>query len=516
MVARAASSAHLTRHALKCSIINPGGFFMRKHLIGLTIVIAAALAVLSCGGSSTTSQLPTPTTSGQLALMGTDAPVCGVASFDVTITSATLTPQGGGTPVSVIDSSNPVTVDFASLMGFNTLLNMSSVPAGTYSQITFTFMPNPSLSVFEGTPPTPTNISATLTQTTVTVNINPALQVSSTGSSGLTLDFRLFQSIQTDPTTGQITGAIDPSIKVTPAVITSVSGLGELDDFNGVVETVTPSSSNANFTGSFTVRIRNKRTFQVNVSNSTKFEGVSGLSGLSQGMFVEVDARIDQDGNIVAKDIESEFDADATTAAFVGPVLSVTTDSNGAATQLTMFVRAEHPDVSTTVPLRSVVTVNVSSGTVFKIATFGADLSAFLFNSSAIARGQHVVVHGPFTGGTSPTITGNMIVLRPQPVLGNALASPAPVVGSDGKTGGYYLAPCNPLFQNQTVNVATFGTTYFNGLTDLNSLDNTSVYLNRGFLLYTTTSGSLNGLSWTTPPPAYVFPAYVVRKLNLP
>jgi len=166
------------------------------------------------------------------------------------------------------------------------------------------------------------------------------------------------------------------------------------------------------------------------------------------------------------------------------------------------------------VPLRSKLTVNLSSSTGFRIATFGADLSSFLFNASAIARGQHVVVHGPFTGGATPTVTGNLIVLRPQPALGNALASPSPVVGSDGKTGGYYLAPCNPLFQNQTVNVVTFYSTFFNGLTDLNSLDNTSVYLNRGFLLYTTTSGSLNGLSWTAP--AYVFPAYVVRKLNLP
>ncbi len=489
---------------------------MQKHLIGLTIVIAATLAVLSCGGSSITSQESTLTPSGQVALMATDAPICGVASFDVTITSATLTPQDGGTPVPVIDSSNPVTVDFASLIGFDTLLNMSSVPTGTYSQITFTFMPNPSLTAFEGTPPVPTNISATLTQTTVTVNINPALQVSSTGSSGLTLDFRLFQSIQTDPTTGQITGIIDPSIKVTPAVITSVGTLSELDDLDGIIETVPTSSSNSNFTGSFTLRVRNKRTFQVNVTTNTKFEGVSGLSDLSKGMFVEVNAKIDENGNIVANDVESEADADATTAALIGTLLSVTTDSNGAATQLTMFVRAEHPNVSTTVPLRSVVTVNVSPGTMFKIATFGADLSTLLFNASAVARGQHVVVHGPFTGGTSPTITGDMIVLRPQPVLGNALASPAPVIGSDGKTGGYYLAPCNPLFQNQTVNVATFSSTHFNGLTDLNSLDNTSVYLNRGFLLYTTTSGSLNGLSWTTPPPAYVFPAYVVRKLNLP
>ncbi len=487
---------------------------MHKHLMGLTVVIVAALVVLSCGGSST-SQMGAPSAgSGQLALMGTDAPVCGVASFDVTITSATLTPQGGGTPVSVMDSSNPVTVDFASLMGFNTLLNMGSVPAGTYSQVTFTFMPNPSLTVFEGTPPAPTDISATLTQTTVTANIKPALQVTANGSTGLTLDFRLFQSILTDPNTGQITGQVDPSIAVTPAVITSLNGLGELDDFYGIVQTVTTTSTDSSFTGSFTLRIRNKRSFQVNVTSNTKFEGVSDLSGLTQGMLVEVDARIDKDGNIVAKYVESEDETDATTAAFVGPILSVTTDSTGDATQLTMFVRAEHPDVSATVPLRSKITVNLSTSTGFRIATFGADLSAFLFNASAIARGQHVVVHGPFTGGSTPTVTGNMIVLRPQPVLGNALASPSPVVGSDGKTGGYYLAPCNPLFQNQTVNVVTFYSTFFNGLTDLSSLDNTSVYLNRGFLLYATASGSLNGLPWTAP--AYVFPAFVVRKLNLP
>lgn len=487
---------------------------MRKHLIALSIVIAAAITVLSCGGSSSTSQMGTaPAGSGQLALVGTDAPICGVASFDVTITSAALVPQNGGTPVSVIDSSNPVTVDFASLMGFNTLLNLGSVPAGTYSQITFTFMPNASLTVFDGTPPAPTTINATLTQTTVTANINPALQVTANGSSGLTLDFRLFQSIQVD-STGQITGQVNPSIRVTPTVITSVSSLGDLDDLTGIVESVTTTSSNSNFTGSFTLRVRNTRTFQVNVTSNTKFEGVSGLSALTQGLFVEVDAKVDQDGNIVAKDVESEAETDATTAAFVGPILSVTTDSSGNATQLTMFVRAEHPDVSSTIPLRSTVTVNISTGTTFKIATFGADLSAFLFNASEIARGQHVVVHGPFSGGTSPSVSANMIVLRPQPVLGNALASPAPVIGSDGKTGGYYLQPCNPLFQNQTVSVATFSTTFFNGLTDLSALNNTSVYLNRGFLLYTTNSGSLNGLAWTAP--AYVFPAYVVRKLNLP
>ncbi len=490
---------------------------MRNHLIGLAAVIAAAIFFLSCGGSSSTSETgTTPTTSGQLAVMGTDAPVCSVSAFKVTITGLTLTPQSGETPVSVINSSNPVTVDFASLMGFNTLLDLSSVPEGTYAYATFTFLPNPQLTVFEGNPPLPTTINATLTQTTVKASINPALQVSADSSSGLTLDFRLFQSIQTDPTTGQITGTVDPTIRVFPAVITSADGLGVIDALDGIVQTVTPTSSNTNFTGSFTLQVRNTRTFQVNVTNDTKFDGVSELSAMTKGLYVEVNAIVDQEGNIVARNVEAESVADATTAAFVGPVLSVTTDSSGNATQLTMFVRNENPDVSATVPLLSTVAVNVSSETGFKIASLGGDTSPLPFDASVIARGQEVVVHGPFAAGTPPTITAKMIALRPQPALGNVLSTPSPVIGSDGKTGGFYMAPCNPLFQNQIVNVITSRDTIFSGLTDLNSLDTTSVYLNRGLLFYTTTSGSLNGLSWTAPPPAYVLPAHMVRKLNLP
>ena len=490
---------------------------MRKLLTGLTAVIAAAILISSCGSSSSTDVIsPTPTTSGQFVLMATDAPICSVASFNVTITSVELTPQSGGSPVSVIESSDPVTVDFASLMGFNTLLDLGSVPEGTYSQVTFTFMPNPQLMVFEGNPPVVTAIDATLTQTTVKATINPALVVSTDTPGGLTLDFRLFQSIQTDPVTGQITGTVDPAIRVFPAVITSADGLGVIDELDGVVQTVTATSSNTNFTGSFTLQVKTTRTFQVNVTSDTQFDGVADLASMTQGLFVEVDAIVDQQGNIVARNVVAESASDATTAAFVGPVLSVAMDTGGKATQLTMFVRTEHPDVSAVVPLLSTVEVTVSTETGFRIAKQGTDASPLPFNSSVIARGQEVVVHGSFVAGTPPTVTAKMIVLRPQPALGNVLPTPSPVIGSDGKTGGYYMAPCNPLFQNQIVNVVTSSDTTFTGLTDLNGLDSTSVYLNRGFLFYTTDSGSLNGLPWTTPPPAYVFPAQKVRNVNLP
>ena len=78
------------------------------------------------------------------------------------------------------------------------------------------------------------------------------------------------------------------------------------------------------------------------------------------------------------------------------------------------------------------------------------------------------------------------------------------------------MAPCNALFQNQVVNVISSYETTFTGLTDLSMLESTSVYLNRGFPFYTMDSGSLNVLPWTTPPPAYGFPAQEVSNVNQP
>lgn len=482
---------------------------MRKQWLGLAVLIASGLVLVRCGGS-TMQTTSTPAGSGQFVLMGTDAPVCSVASFDVTLTGVTLTPEGGGQPVSVVSSTNPLTVDFAQLMGAQGLLSLNSVPAGTYSEITLT-LSNPQLTVFEGNPPVPTPVVATLSTATVTVTINPALQVTANGAVGLTIDFQLFKSMETD-SSGQITGTINPSFRAVPAVITSGGFLSEIDDLTGIVETVSTSSTNPNFIGSFTLRVRNNRTFLVNVSSNTRFQNVSGLSGLTQGLFVEVKTRVLENGDILAMDVVSEAETDATTAGFAGPVVSVTEDANGLATQLSVFVRSEHPDVSATIPLFSTVTVNVSTETIYRIASFDTDLSAFLFGPASIRAGQHVVVHGPFTGGSSPTVTGNMVVLRPQAVLGNFQSLLA--VGSDDKTGGYALTACNPLFRGQTADVLTFGTTTFSGVAGLNELSTTPPYLNFGYLLFSTGTGSLNGVSWQ--PQTYLVVARRVRQLNVP
>jgi len=165
---------------------------MRKYLAALMAVAGVSVAVieLSCGSSPTRQVQQQTVPTGSLTILGSDAPLCAVLSLNVTITGATLTPEGGGSPVSVISSSQPLTVDFASLMDFATMLSFSKVPAGDYSQITLT-LSNPQLMVLDTTksPPAPASIPATLTNSTVTVNIEPDLDVETNGSASLTLDF---------------------------------------------------------------------------------------------------------------------------------------------------------------------------------------------------------------------------------------------------------------------------------------------------------------------------------------
>src|SRR5439155_11961397 len=100
---------------------------MRKYLAALMAVAGVSVAVieLSCGSSSTQQVRRQTVATGSLAILASDAPLCAVLSLTVTITGATLTPEGDGLSVSVISSSQPLTVDFASLMDFATMLSFS-------------------------------------------------------------------------------------------------------------------------------------------------------------------------------------------------------------------------------------------------------------------------------------------------------------------------------------------------------------------------------------------------------
>jgi hypothetical protein len=448
-----------------------------------------------------------------VVIFGGDAPLCSILSFTVTVTGITLTPQGGGTPVSVLSGGSPITLDFASLMDLTTMLSFSSVVPGTYTALTVT-LSNPQLYVWDTTktPPAPNTIAVTFSSSTITLDLSPMVTVASNGTVGLQLDFNLLKAVQIDKTTGQITGDVTPTFAVSSASATGTNGFAEFEGLRGIVQSVATTSTNSSFTGNFTVQPPLSASFVINVSSSTKFDGISGLSSLTSGTFVEVDAFADANGNVVAKEVQAEEHEDASTgqAAFLGLITSVTRDSSGNATTFDLFVREEAPDVSSRVPLGSLLTVDVGSSTGFSLVARGTNFATLPFDPTTLAVGQLVVVHGQLSaaGVTPVTADARSIFLGIQSILGNlSVMSPTmPVIISssvDPKTGGFTLLPCSPVFQSQPpITVVTYSqTTTFAGISDLNGLTSAQpLLLIKGLLFYQQKVGTVSGVTWGVLP----------------
>ncbi len=495
---------------------------MRKSPVWLALLISlTAFTLAGCGGGGASPQNPFGG-EGSLVVFTGDAPLCNVASLEVTLTGATLTPQGAGagsltgTPISILSSGQSLTEDFASLTDFSTLLSFTSVPVGTYSQIALT-LANPKLTVLDTTksPPAPTTIATTVSPLTVTFNITPALNVTApaTSASGLQLDFDLRNSVQTD-SQGQVTGKVVPVFRARPRTVPSGSGVSDLENLHGVVSILTAGSTNPLFTGSIVVQAPglNGPASTVNVNNSTAFNGATGLNGILLGTYVEVDASVNSSGNIVANTVQAEEQEvlGQNKAAFVGPIVSIARDSSGNATQFNLFIREENPDTNGAVPTKGLVVVNVSSSTLFKVSAGAPNPDQLQFGRTTAGLGQDVVVHGQFQIGVPPLVNATSVFLRRQSVTGNF--SKLLVAGSDGKTGGFVLTPCSGVFQGQSISVLTFSSTSFGGVADLNALTQSPTLVVKGLLFFEptlTTAGTV-----TLTPPTLVLVAEEVHQIS--
>ena len=487
------------------------------------MALMTAMAVLvqsGCGGGSGSgAKLPLVATPGLVAVLGGDAPQCStVVSFSVTIDSLTLTPQSGGSAVSIISSTNPVTVDFASLMDLTTILKLSDVQPGVYSAIGMT-LSNPQLTYLDTStsPASLKTISPTLSSLSITLNLSPAVTLTSNGILGLRLDFDLLNSILTD-SNHQITGNVNPTFTATIESASGSNGYGEFEDLTGLVQSVSTSSTNPSYTGSFTISRPNTQTFTVYVTDSTTFSRVSGLSGLTNGTFVEIDAYLDANGNIVGTTVQAEDMEDQASgeAAFAGIITSVTPQS-GSATQFTLLVRDENPDMSSRVAVGSLLTVSLNSSPTFGLAAAATNFANFSYGTTALTAGQRVVVHGtlPSGSGTAQTAVARSVYLGLQSILGNLSTNlSTPVVTSDGVAGGFTLIPCSSLFQPAQITVLSSDQTSFAGISDLNSLSASGQYLLlvKGLLFYQQTINTFGIVSWTLP--ANVQTAKQIHQLN--
>jgi len=129
----------------------------KKWLSGVFAVVLTAW-ISGCGGGS--SSMPVAPQSGNVFVTGTDAPLPSVVSFKVDITGMSVTDASGNSQSVMIGTT---TIDFARLNGLRTLLDINSIPQGTYTSVAVT-LANPQIGYLNVTnpqtnPPTPPTIS---------------------------------------------------------------------------------------------------------------------------------------------------------------------------------------------------------------------------------------------------------------------------------------------------------------------------------------------------------------------
>lgn len=474
-----------------------------NFLAGLAVVPAAILTVScgSTGGSVVTTTPPPAAATGSVVSFGTDSPLCGVESFVVTITSASLVPQGGGTPVTLITSTAPATVDFARLVDFTDILGVAgTVPVGTYTGLQLT-LANPQLVVLNNssTPPAPVSVPVTFTAATSTFNINPGLVVTSGSTAGLTLDFNQSLSLQIDDTV-PVTATLTPNITVTAT--TSGSSAGAADLVNGIIQSVSSTNLPTGFTGSFALALHGGmgQTLTVLTNSDTVFEGdgVTSFSNLTANTFVEISVAVNTSGQIVAAIVDSEEQTSTISqrSAFLGQIINVTRPAGTAVTEFTLLVDDEIPDLSSTVPLHSTLNVTLQGTVQYLSNSQPWNAQGFTFGSLTMGLGENVAVYGVLQAGS--TLAADHIYLRPQYVLGNFQS--LQMAGSDDKTGGFAMVPCGGLFGGQGITAVTYFNTYFTGVSGLTALATSPMLDTTGLLFYQETSGTTpSGVSWTAP-----------------
>jgi len=234
-----------------------------KQLLAFVSVLPLAL-VAGCGGGGSSMSGSGGGQQQQTAsvfTVGTDASLPSVISCAVTVNSVTL--FNGTTNVTVM--STPQIVDFAQLSGLHQLMDLNTVPIGTYTSATVSIS-SPTIGYINtgATPPTITTISGTLPTNpdSVTVTFATPFVLTQSDLIGLRMEFDLRHSLATDGS-GNITGVVTPVFEM--ALLNSTDANVTIDDFRGGVVGVSGANS-------FTVQGPLGRQWNVTTSSRTAFD----------------------------------------------------------------------------------------------------------------------------------------------------------------------------------------------------------------------------------------------------
>lgn len=442
---------------------------MRKlKATGVFVVVLAAFFLASCGGS--TGVAPDPSDQASVFTIGTDAPLQGVVSCLITVTGVTL--NNGTTNVSVL--STPQVVDFAQLSGLHQLLDLNSVPTGTYTSATVT-LATPVIGFIDTTqtPPAVSTINGTLSQTSVTVNFANPFVLNNADLVGLRMEFDLRQSLATDGS-GNVTGAVNPMFHM--QLLAADDSNVSIDCFLAGVVGVTNDTT-------FVVQGPKGRHWTVQTNANTALDDPSDpINSFTTSTIVEVSGQLDP----VTHDIDAtEVEVVSNDNFFIGGLFTSIRPPSGAATQADVYIRSVLPDING-VQDGQIQTLSLDGSEKYKIANIANPITSLLFNNSALAAGQSVGIGGALTtsNGVS-TLTVHRVVLRRQGQGGAWV--PGSTVVQSGNAGTFQLSDqwTAGILLPSPLTVLTGNGTNFINLSGLSALTGTQAIQLRvvGFIL---------------------------------
>ena len=433
-----------------------------KWLSGIA-VLALVAAASGCGGGAS-STTPTQPESGSVFVNGTDAPLPSVVSFQVDITGMTVS-DGVNPPISVLSGTQ--TVDFARLNGLHTLLDLNSIPAGTYTSVNVT-LANPEIMYLnvtnpQTTPPTRPTVTmlnamsspaVTLTQSSVPITLSSPLTVAAGDIVGLSFDFDLRHSIQVDAN-GNFTGVVNPTLDLT--AVTPSDSDAYIDDFVAGVTNVGTSS--------FMIQGPHGHQFTVNVNEQTEWENNESISNLTNTSIVEISGTIDRTSGAILADTVAIVSQDSFWA---GGLVTFVDPATGPANDFDLYVRNVLPS-GTGFQSGQISTIDLTGNENYFIYWWHNKFTSFLFNSSLLVPGQHVSIGGPFSNGA---VIVKRVVLRHEGHNGAWVVGSTDVGASTFQFNSNGLA--GVLFNGPVTVYCTPFTVFKGGLTGLGSITGTT------------------------------------------
>ena len=455
-----------------------------KCVLALMLTVLVVLGLTSCSSGSS-SAVPAGQ-QGTVFVVGTDAPITlpSVVDFNVMVTDVTLS---DGTTTANLLSGGPQTVDFSRLVGVRTLLDLNSVPAGTYTQANVT-LSTPMVTFLDTSvsPPKITTQGATLASANVTVQLPQQLTVTQSGLVGLLIDFHLANSLQISG------GTVTVNPMLTAKAVPSNAPDADIDDLVGAVVSTSGST--------FVIQTPRGRKITVVTNGQTDFEDNASVASLTTNTVVEVSGSLDPATlNLMASEVEV-----VSTDGFYLEGLLTSVRQSPPNTQIDVLVRREVPALSSgSLAEGQITTLNLNGSEKYRVRLFGFSIGTRLFDQNNLVAGQQIAVGGVVNSNPAG-LSVHRVVLEPQGQIGTWVPGSTNIAG--GNTGNFKLTDdslAGVLF-NGPIEVFTFDLlTDFEGISGLSSLTGqTAIPLRvRGLILLdqATNSPAIIGFQVATP-----------------